>query len=265
MKKNLLFIILSSFFFYTSYAQYEFGVEGGVASCWITNKNVSNAGNSQNLGFTLSYNYGIHIAVDFTDNFGVVGNLFWGNYSQKYTGTFQNDGMLANGMIYADRETYTAFTTLKTMDIPLLLRFQTNSGAFVELGAEYGMINGANYSATYSSPDGSFAEDTKSMYASSNISGILGFGSNFRLNDQWFIITDFRIKYGFTDIKGVDGLGQDLNNQYLYEGPNPYYSSYQPTHTITGSFNIGIYYYLQTNFTHHMGHQRCSGPARARG
>ena len=265
MKRIILLFSLFTFTYSLSYAQYEFGVEGGIASSWFMNKNVSNAGNSQSLALGLSYNYGFHLAVDFTDNFGVVGNFFWGNYDQKYTGTFPNSGVLPNGMLITAQQSYSANSTLKTMDIPVLLRFQTNSGAFVELGAEYSMITGATYSSTYSSPDGSMAENTQPMFASSNISGILGFGSNFRLNDSWFIITDFRVKYGFADVKGVDGLGQDLNNGNLYEGPAPYYSSYQPTHILTGSFNVGIYYYLQTNFTHHVGHQKCKGPARARG
>jgi hypothetical protein len=261
MKKYLL-SVLALGCIYSSQAQFEFGAEGGVASSWFTNANVT--GGTQQMGFALSYNYGIHLAVDFTDNFGVVGNLFWGNYSQAYNGKFSNAGIMTNGTAYAANETYKATTTLKTMDIPLLLRFQTNSYAFAELGVQYSIINGASYSAVYSSPDNSMNEDCKSDFAGSNIQGILGFGSNIMLNDSWFIITDFRVAYGFTDIIGVDGLGQNLNssNSMLYEGPKPYYANYQPTHTITGSFSLGIYYYLETNFTHHQGHQRCKGAPR---
>jgi hypothetical protein len=257
MKKYLLFILALSCF-YTGQAQFEFGAEGGAASCWLTNSNVSNDGGLQKLAPALSYNYGIHLAVDFTDNFGLVGNLLWGNYTQAYNGTFSNAGILTDGKIYSPNQTYKATTTLKTMDIPLLLRFQTNSYAFAELGIQYSMINGATYTAYYWSPDGVMSEDVKNDFAHSNIQGLLGFGSNIMLNDSWFIITDFRVSYGFTDIIGVDGLGQNLNssNSFLYGGPKPYYSSYQGTHTITGSFSLGIYYYLETNFMHHKGH-RC--------
>ena len=266
LQAKLSLILIIGLIASKSFGQFEIGGAGSIASAWLMNKNVSNAGNSEGMALALSYNYGFHLGIDFTDNFGVVGNLLFGSYSQGYTGTFGNAGVTTDNYIYFAQQSYKATTTIKTMDIPVMFRFQGASNSFVELGAQYSIINGATYTANYTNPSDSRSFSTTPYFASSAIFGLLGFGDNFGLTDNLFIVPEFRILYSFTDLKGTDAMGQDLNNSNLYSGGSPMYpSGYQPTHMLMGTFTLGIFYYIETDFTHHTGHQKCKGPARVRG
>jgi len=247
----------------------EFGFRGAAVSSWLFNTNVSNQGNSQNYAAAFSYNYGVDFAFDFSSRCAIEADVLVGTMTQAYSGKFQDDGLYysepqtssALGYSYINGESYTAKSVLNMVGIPILFRFGSGNGAYVEIGPEYDIVNGANYSANFTGQSAfspaSVNYDTKQQYAPSSIQGVLGFGDDFQIGNSGVnIITNLRFSYAFTDLKGTDGMGQSLNQNYnggsnvlytSYLGQPAYYSSYKPTHMATASFNIGVYYFFGIN------------------
>jgi len=234
----------------------ELGLRGGVDSFWLLNSNTSAASTKENKTISISYNGGLHLAFDITDNIGIETNVMYAALSQTYSGTFNNSGILPNGDIYLKGESYTSKTALTETQIPLLLCLETNSGSFVELGAEYDMINGATYTGNFSNPSENQGYSTANYFAKSNIAGVFGFGGKYSITDYFFLLTDFRVTYGFTDIRGVDGVGQDYNS-------SPYYSTPKPTTAFNASFNIGAFFLIPANKGYRVGH-KCKGTPQVR-
>lgn len=267
--KKILLSILSVGVFISTYGQtadggglgIEVGFRGAAASNWLFNKNVSDAG-TQSYAAAFSYNYGFDAALDINEHVAIEANLLFGTMTQGYNGKFGTNEYIPEGEPVQPNESYTSSNQLTYMGIPLLFRFGSGNGAYIELGPEYQIINGATYKANYSGqPAGtpsSISGSVSSAFATSNIQGILGFGDDFQIGSTGLnIITNLRFYYGFTDLKGVDGLGQNMattlpngsSNDALYKTPyggtsSPYYSGYQPTHSAGVSFSIGLYYYF---------------------
>lgn len=267
--KKILLSIVSIGLFISSYGQtadggglgIEVGFRGAAASNWMFNKNVSDAG-TQSYAAAFSYNYGLDFAFDINEHVAIEANLLFGNITQGYNGKFGTNEYIPEGPIVQPNESYTSTSQLNYTGIPLLFRFGSGNGAYVEIGPEYQIINSATYKATYQgqpavSPS-SESGSASSYFATSNIQGVLGFGDDFQIGSTGLnIITNLRFYYGFTDLKGLDGLGQDMAttlpsgqpNDGLYKTPyggttSPYYSGYQATHSAGASFSIGLYYYF---------------------
>jgi hypothetical protein len=275
MKKILLGILsIGVFVTFNAKAQetglgVEMGFRGAAASSWLFNSNVSAAGNSQNYAAAFSYNYGVDFSFDISSRCAIEADVLLGTLTQGYSGTFQDNGLYYSepqsssplGYSYINKESYTAKSQLNIVGIPVLFRFGSGNGAYFEIGPEYDIVNDANYSAnftgqsTFSPP--SISYDTKQSYSPSNIQGVIGFGDDFQIGNSGVnIITNLRFSYGLTDIKGTDGLGQDMNptyngsqNQLYVSTPtqSAYYTSYKPTHSATASFSIGVYYFFGIN------------------
>ncbi len=266
MKKTLLVLFVAGYSFYASAQTLDLGIRGGISSTWLLNTNVLNAGSDQNLSSTMSSEFGFHSEINFLGGTGIELDVIYGKISQKYNGNFQDDWVLyqntssnsladaTNG--YAKGESYTATTQITALKLPLLFHYQAKGGFIFEVGPEYAMLSGATYSATYSgnstATHSSVSYGTQSLFASSSINAVLGFGWNIKLipSGKLFLLASLRFEYGLTDIKGTDGLGQDLSSssqsyQVGSTGPTTArYSSYAGTHMADGSFSIGVFYRL---------------------
>jgi hypothetical protein len=249
---------------------FEIGVRGAAESAWFFNQNVQSEGNEQNYAPLVSYNVGLHMAFNFSDRFALEVNGLYGTMTQGYSGTFAQGSLppgggseanYNNGFAfpppYADKETYTSSNQLSVIEIPVLARLGSGNGAYIEIGPEYDIIQGATYTANYSGqPTGSPSNATYSVassFATSAIQGVLGFGNDFQIGSTGLnIITNLRFSYDFTDLMGADGFGQNMNQTLpngnsnpLYEKiTGPYYSGYKATHLATASFSLGLYYYI---------------------
>lgn len=262
MKKVLLFIPLLAASL-TASAQYvEVGLRGGLDSFWLLNSNTSIAHNSETKAISLSYDGGVHLAYDITDNIGIEANVMYAQLNQAYRGSFSSSGMLPDESIYTNGESYTSKTTLTATQIPLMLCLETNSGSFIELGAQYDMINGANYTGTFDYPSNMQPPSTTKTYSVANnfvksyFSGVFGVGGKYYLNNNFCLYTDFRVTYAFNDVRGVDGVGQDYNS-------SPYYQTTKPTTAVNASFNLGFIYMILANKGYKVGH-RCKGTPQVR-
>lgn len=264
MKKTILIALVSWCSLFASAQSLDFGLRGGVASTWLLNTNVLNAGSDQNVSSSMSSEFGLHLGVNFIGGTGIVADVIYSKFTQKYNGTFQDVGGLYQNQSASDtipdnryikNETYTSTTDLTLIKIPLLFHYQSKSGFAVEVGPEYCIVSGATYSASYTgelsglSPS-SVSYDTKSAFGSSSLNAVLGFGWNIKLipSGKLYLLTDIRFEYGLTDLKGTDALGENLDNT----GSNPVYfahnsrgySGYTATHMADASLSIGLFYRL---------------------
>src|ERR1700722_15188387 len=148
MKKYITTLSVLAVSFFAQSQSIELGLRGGLDSFWLLNSNTSKAGNTENKTISVSYNGGLHLAFDITDNIGLETNLMYAALSQTYSGSFSNSGVLPDGNLYLKGQTYNSKTALTVTQIPILACIETNSGSFVELGVEYDMVNGANYSGS---------------------------------------------------------------------------------------------------------------------
>ena len=268
MKKTLLILsIISGCSFFASAQSLDIGLKGGDASTFLLNGNVSNTGNEENYNSTMSGVYGLHLELNFIGGTGIEFEVISESFNQKYNGTFENDGYTVNNGPYTppssaytpfiNNESYTSETKLSEIKFPLLFHFQTIGGFAFEIGPELATISNATYSATFSGEPPavlggvqSLSYGVKNDFASSNMLGVIGIGWNFKLipSGKLYLLADLRFEYGFTDLKGVDGMGQNLaSGSDLYSSSSKTYwtySSYSGTHSAEASLSVGLFYRL---------------------
>ncbi|HVA98661.1 MAG TPA: outer membrane beta-barrel protein [Bacteroidia bacterium] len=223
--KKIFFLAACTFIAATSVnAQQGFyvGVRGAAASTWLFNQNVSNTGASMDYKAAFGYNYGVDVRMEFNDHVGIMLNVLQGVQSEGYSGKIGLNG----------NTNYTSTNTLNELDIPVLFRYKSK-GAYLEIGPEYQMINSAIFSSSLNSGN----VDESNVFATSNIAAVLGFGVDSKLSDHLYLTAGLRFAYGLTDLKGVDGLGQDLSNSFNYP-------KYYPTNSAYGALEIGLVYKL---------------------
>lgn len=260
MKKTILTVCIAGCAFFTSAQSFDIGLKGGIASTWLLNTNVNNAGTDEDIKSTISGDFGLHLQYNFNSKIGIELEFISEAFKQDYKGVFANPpGYIENNgyyIPYVAGESYTATTTLNELKIPLLFHYEAASGFCFEIGPELASISNATYTATSSGGTGLYPSynasyTTKSDWASSNMAVVLGLGWNFHLSGNFYLNADLRFEYGLTDLMGTDGHGQDLDKGYengrLYvangnSGAYYSYPSYTATHSLEGSLNIGIFY-----------------------
>ena len=220
MKKTIpLFLISALFSTLMTAQQLEISARGSYKSTWLFNKNISDLGAKQDYAAGWGYNYGLGVTIYFNEKIGIGVDALLNDHSGNYTGELDSN------------RTYTSNVKLNSLDIPLLFKLKSSTGAFLEVGPQLGMISAAKYdfnqsyynsgTGTTINNDTSFAVDGK--YATTNLSAVLGFGINIKLVSHLSLKTGIRLEYGILDLKGVDALGQDVNDAVLY--PNKYGTS----------------------------------------
>ncbi len=182
---------------------FEIQAKGSANSTWLINENVSNYGDRENMAMAWGFNYG----VAFNAYFGRVGfgiEALYGNHKGGYSGKI---GTL----------NYTSNADLKLIQIPLLFKLKSEGGVYLEIGPQFTSVSSVTYTANASGYP-TYVKDVTSKYASSYFSAVLGFGANIALgkDSPFGILVGLRLQYSFTDLKGVDAEGQDLNDKILY-------------------------------------------------
>ncbi len=260
MKKILALLVCIAFLSFAKAQSFEIGGRYMAMSNWFFNSNVTNSGGTQgsateDYAASYSYSYGLHLAYNFTDHTGLEVNLMMASLTQSYTGNFAS----SPGFVYNDYSTvgfpyypsgdYKATSTINAIQIPVMFRFLSGNGAYVEAGPQIELVSNANYAATYKEgPISSYNENTKPYYTSNYFSGVLAFGNNIRLAKSFFFNINLRLIYDFTDLKGVDAMGENMKDSRLYSGATPMYSSYAPTNAVSASFGVGFVYRFGHDF-----------------
>jgi hypothetical protein len=222
--KKTIFGIAFLFFVSQSKAQkFGFQLEGQgksiISSTWLLNNNISDKGDDQDYAPGWGTTYGIGINGYF-NSVGLGVELLGGTHKGAYKGSV--------GPI-----DYTSEVQLKQFQIPILLKLRGESGGYFEIGPQFNIISSARY--TYDGMVNS-TSDEKSNYENYT-SVVMGFGANIQLSKSipLGLMMGMRLNYGFTDAKGVDALGFNLNNSLLYP-------TYEKTMAVSAGLQLGLSY-----------------------
>ena len=223
MKKIILSALLLTSLNLHSQISIEGGLKGSYNSTWLFNKNISDQGTEQDYAAGWGSNYGLGAAV----YFGPIGlgvEFFRGTHTGGFAGDFAGK--------------YSSNVKLNVNQIPLLLKLKSKNGAYIELGVQVNSISKATYTFDYTDSDiFDGTSDETSNYSKSFTSAVLGFGANVKLSKAipLGLHAGIRLQYGFSDAKGVDALGFNLDNKIVYP-------TYEKTNAVSGGLMIGLNY-----------------------
>ncbi len=227
--KKIIFLAFTFLSFSTLKAQFliEINGKGSYNSTWLLNKNISDKGDDQDYAMAWSSNYGAGFTV-YLGHIGVGIEGLFGHHKAAYSGTLLSGNL-----------NYTSEIDLKTSHIPVFLKFRTDKGGFVELGAQMNNISSASYSNSQAVLNPSNPSDVSKYYTKTSYSAVFGFGANIVPFKKFplGLLIGARLQYGFGDVKGVDALGFDLNNSI-------YYSNRYQTNLVSGGMYAGLTYTL---------------------
>lgn len=216
---------------------YEIMAKGGVHSTWLFNKNISNEGDNMDYVNAWSFNYGL----GFSAYFGNVGfglDFLMGNHKAGYKGSVTMYDSVSQ--VQVPLYDYTSYVNLKTMQIPVMFKYKAPKGFYLEVGPQINLVTAADYHGEFTSPlFNTTVDSSKAEYYSSNyISGVVGLGYQAKFGDSGLSMqVGARLQYGFTDLKGVDGYGNDLNNKF-------YYTKKAATNAVSGGIMLALVYKL---------------------
>lgn len=209
----------------------EIHAKGSANSTFLFNSNISDAGGDQDYAAGWSFNYGGGLSMYF-GNVGFAVEGLMGNHRAAYAGTFVTKD--ASGNVTSSTD-YSSNINLKILQIPVFFKLKSDIGGYLELGPQYNIISEANYHYTASGVQ----LDTvmTSSFAKSYFSAVLGFGFKIPVAKSNFaILGGARLQYAFSDIQGVDALGREFVNPFVYkDGPSK-------TTGATGGLMLGVVY-----------------------
>jgi len=234
--KTLLLIIALSCGISSTFSQFAIDVQakGSANSTWLLNKNISDLGASQDYAMGWGSTYGIAANV----YAGIIGIGIELNYA-IHNGAYE--GIITDPILNSTVDTYNSNVNLKTLQIPLLLKFQSEGGSYIELGPQLTNISSATYNRSGTIPVvGTYENDPKDVsdqYSGTYISGVLGFRAKIPLGETLplGILIGVRLQYSFGDIMGVDAYGSSLES----------YSTAEPTQAVSGGIIIGAAYTIK--------------------
>ena len=233
--KNLISLLTISLFTNIISAQMSIEVQakGAVNSTWLLNKNISDKGASQDYVSAWGSSYGVAANAYFGMT-GVGIEFLYSTHNANYTG---QDALIAGD--------YTSSIKLQTIQIPLLLKFQSEKGAYIELGPQLTNISKATYNIDDQFGVLSLIQDGDKTeeYSGSYFSGVLGFGSKIAFGDLPLgMLIGLRLQYSFGDLMGVDGQGNALGSEEI---PSIWHPSHEPTQAVSGGIVIGLTYTIK--------------------
>ena len=226
MKKPLLVIFAILLTINTSFGQgLQVGIKGSLNSTWLLNSHVSDASvNEQTYIPSFGQYYGLSAAMFLNEKLGIEANLLYDTHRQKYSN---------------EDESYESETTLNRISVPIMLKIQSETGAFFELGAIYNSLTSAEYSLevdSFSFP----VQDIRDKMAKSSIDAMFGIGVDINLFAGLSLTTALRFWGSLTDLKGVDALGGDLSNPLWLTAA--YNGEYAQTRAASAGFLMGLTY-----------------------
>ncbi len=232
MTKNFfLFLFISFFAASVCTAQsLTVGVQGQAKSTWLINTAVLGASVEQEAKPSFAWGGGITANVFFQQQietyWGVGLEANFGNFVQRYS------GRVSDTTTY---KTYNSRINLLFVDVPVYAKLVLRYGTYIEAGMQFSLLAGATYKAT-----GGLETSTNvsSKFSPFYYAPLIGIGSDIDLGTDLYIFAGLRMVYGLSNLKGVDGQGNDVTK------PLPNYPDYtgSKTHAASVVLNIGAYY-----------------------
>lgn len=191
------------------------GVNGTIRNTWFTNKNFKSFGDRMAQQPSFGIATGISGCWYISNLFGIGINPMFGTMSMKFTG---------QDSIQGKNFTYESNTKFSGFDFPMYAKVMTESGAYFELGAQYGIISAVKYNSVGQHPSLTREVNTTFMWNSSYVAPIIGGGFDMYLAENIILNGGFRFAYGIGAMRGHDGrpFDEKVNPS---EGP---FKLYQP-------------------------------------
>lgn len=229
MKKlSILTALLLSAFAMKSQIWFDLGVKGGFTPGLSINSNVFNDKN-YTLKFASGYQYGGKVGINFNSEHAIAVEGLLTTLQTKTTVSDNDASTLA----------------LKYLEIPILYRYNKESGGYSEIGPVIGLLQGAEREGT----------DFKSQFVDNNYGLMLGFGQYIGGGNLFGLNLGFRMSYTFNDIvkdANQTVLGNavyapsDLENigSFEYKASNNFYAG------IVVEFNFNLGYIVKGSGCH---------------
>lgn len=190
MKKIFLSAALVVAFFSTNAQGLEVGVNAGLYTTWLMNKNVFDQDEILNPDFSGGPSWGFVGTFYFSKTIGVSAELNFATVRQNYSGE------------YGVNQTYEAKTTLKYTQIPVLFKLQSQGGFYFEIGPQFAFLGKAteDYTDDQNSDNDYSDLDVKQGFTEAPISLVFGFGGKFDLNEHLALTAGLRLAGSLSDI-----------------------------------------------------------------
>ncbi|MFN6091059.1 MAG: porin family protein [Bacteroidota bacterium] len=193
MKKLILVAALAAITFGAqAQGEMRIGLKGAFNYTALFNNNVSDQGYELDYAPTTGGSFGASFNYRLADNYSLDVNLLISGHNEKYDLKFGPE---------ASALPATVETKLKYIDIPVLFKLGNGHGAYFEVGPQLSFLSSAKETFDYPSATSLNYTDKnfKNDFSGFGLSGVLGFGADFELNDQLGLTAGLRLGYMFTD------------------------------------------------------------------
>jgi len=190
--KRLLFVLIAGVSFTAANAQgqLQFGVKGGLNLSTIT---VSNGFNGYSYSTLPNFNAGVFLRVPVVRFFSVQPELYYSGQGFK-----ADDG---SGGTYSEHVNY--------LNIPVLAKFTTRSGFFLETGPQLGLKLSAK------DKENGLSQDVSSAYNSADFSWVFGAGFKIPMAP---VAIDLRYNTGITNVANDSYYGNGYGQYAVRNG-----------------------------------------------
>lgn len=213
-----------------------FGANYMIKSTWNFNKNYSKWGENSKVQPGFGSSYGVAVFWYANNTIGIGFNPSFTTYNLKWTGL--------DTLIGGSQVSYESGVKFTGLDIPIYAKYMLESGAYFELGFQYGMLFSAEFKSNSAKSAYTTERNTIGLWNKAYYAPIVGFGFDMYLAENLFLNGGVRIAYGINSMRGHDGIPFKPDGQI---GPNSLldgslYDSKKGSHFFWGGVNIGILY-----------------------
>src|SRR5262249_34064456 len=242
MKKILIASLLALTVATASAQNVRIGLKGIFNSTWLFNNNISDRKEDANYAATFGYTSGITSAFYLSQSTGISIDLFYAWHYQTIEG------------VLSPTDAYSSSTLVNYFDIPILLRFTSEGGPYIEIGPQVSFLAGAKETYDFTStasPSYSITKKIKGDFNSFNIAGVLGFGYDIEASSDILINVGLRFGYGINDATKKYSEADFIDAQHgtisqlAHRSPTqPTEYLYHKTNRAFGGLSLGVIYKL---------------------
>jgi hypothetical protein len=248
MKKLILVAALAAITFGAqAQGEIRIGLKGAFNYTALFNNNVSDQGYELDYAPTTGGSFGASFNYRLADNYSIDANILISGHNEKYDLNFGTE---------AKPSPATVEDKLKYIDIPVLFKLGNGHGAYFEVGPQLSFLSSAKETFNFpSATTGNYSDkDFKNDFNGFGLSGVLGFGADFELNDNLGLTAGLRLGYMFTDatveytqaeattLAGNDNLSYNAIFNHTNKAGD---FDYQKTMRAWAGLNIGLTYKLK--------------------
>ena len=193
MKKLILVAAFAAITFGAqAQGEIRIGLKGAFNYTALFNKNVSDQGFELDYAPTTGGSFGASVNYRLSEKSSIDANILISGHNEKYDLNFGTE---------AKPSPATVEDKLKYIDIPVLFKFGNGHGAYFEIGPQLSFLSSAKETFNFpSATTGNYSnKDFKNDFKGFGLSGVLGFGADFELNDQLGLTAGLRLGYMLTD------------------------------------------------------------------